>query len=126
MRKGVSFTLVIIVSALIMIVAAATLIISSQGILGQIGSFLRAGSPSEADEARSYCLERKMQVRALRTEVRNGRKIWFLREGHAGTGQSRRTSSVLMVLRAYLHAEARIINSSEPIVLRWKGKEFLL
>ena len=62
MRKGVSFTLVIIVSALIMIVAAATLIISSQGILGQIGSFLRAGSPSEADEARSYCLERKMQA----------------------------------------------------------------
>ena len=62
MRKGVSFTLVIIVSALIMIVAATTLIISSQGILGQIGSFLEAGSPTQADEARSYCLERKIQA----------------------------------------------------------------
>lgn len=62
MRKGVSFTLVIIVSSLIMIIGAVTLLVSSQGIFDQIGVFLQEGSPSEPDDARSYCLERKLQA----------------------------------------------------------------
>lgn len=62
MKKGISFTLVLIVSALVLLITATVLTVSSQGILGQFTDFLEGGSPTETDEIRSYCSERKIEA----------------------------------------------------------------
>ncbi len=67
MRKGMSFTLTMIIVAIVLLIAAVTITGIGSGFFSDFSGFLDAGAPEDTELIRQNCLDKKVTVCAQET-----------------------------------------------------------